>query len=84
MIRMVRAYKPDIIIPTFLDVNGQHGHHRSITRATIEAYDKSNDPEMFPDDNFGPWKISQIFLPAWSGGGGSYDDEEDPQRQHIL
>ena len=80
MIRMVRAYKPDIIIPTFLDVDGQHGHHRAVTRATIEAFDKSNDPEIFPDDNFGPWKISQIFLPAWSGGGGSYDDEEDPPK----
>ena len=82
---MVRAYKPDIIIPTFLDVDGQHGHHRAVTRATIEAYDKSDDPEMFPDDDFDPWQISQIFLPAWSGGGGSYDDEEDPPKAtHFI
>ena len=65
-------------------LNGQHGHHRAVTRATIEAFDKSNDPEIFPDDNFGPWKISQIFLPAWSGGGGSYDDEEDPPKATHL
>ena len=85
MIRMVRAYKPDIIIPTFLDIDGQHGHHRAVTRATIEAFDKSYDPEIFPDDNFGPWKISQMFLPAWSGGGGSYDDEEDPpEATHFI
>ena len=84
MIRMVRAYKPDIIIPTFLDVNGQHGHHRSVTRATIEAYDKSNDPEMFPDDNFGPWKISQIFLPAWSEVEVPMTMRKIHQRQHIL
>ena len=85
MIRMVRAYKPDIIIPTFLDIDGQHGHHRAVTRATIEAFDKSNDPKIFPDDNFGPWKISQMFLPAWSGGGGSYDDEEDPpEATHFI
>ena len=85
MIRMVRAYKPDIIIPTFLDIDGQHGHHRAVTRATIEAFDNSNDPEIFPDEDFGPWKISQIFLPAWSGGGGSYDDEEDPPKAtHFI
>lgn len=34
--RLVRAYRkerPDIVIPTFLDVPGQHGHHRAMTRA---------------------------------------------------
>ena len=80
MILMVRAYKPDIIIPTFLDVNGQHGHHRAVTRATIEAYETSNKKDIYPDINFKPWKISQIFLPAWGGGGGSYDDEEAPPK----
>ena len=65
MILMVRAYKPDIIIPTFLDVNGQHGHHRAVTRATIEAYETSDKKDIYPDINFKPWKISQIFLPAW-------------------
>ena len=61
MIRIVRAYKPDIIIPTFLDVEGQHGHHRAVTKATIEAFDNSNDPDIFPDDNFGPWKYLRYF-----------------------
>jgi len=78
MILMVRALKPDIIIPTFLDVDGQHGHHRAVTRATINAYEFSGDRSVFPEIEFDPWNIAQIFLPAWGGGGGSYDDEEDP------
>jgi len=77
---MVRAYKPDIIIPTFLDVDGQHGHHRAVTRATIEAYETSDKEDIYPEIEFETWKISQIFLPAWGGGGGSYDDEEAPPK----
>ena len=73
MILMVRAYKPDIIIPTFLDVDGQHGHHRAVTRATIEAYETSDKEDIYPEIEFETWKISQIFLPAWGGGGGSYN-----------
>ena len=85
MVRLVRAYKPDIIIPTFLDINGQHGHHRAITRATIEAYDNSDNSKIYKDSQFKPWKISQIFLPAWGGGGGAYDDEEDPpEATHFI
>ena len=80
MILMVRAYKPDIIIPTFLDVDGQHGHHRAVTRATIEAYETSDKKDIYPEIEFETWKISQIFLPAWGGGGGSYDDEEAPPK----
>ncbi len=34
---LIRAEKPDIVWPTFLDVPGQHGHHRAVTQATIES-----------------------------------------------
>ena len=78
MVKMVRLFKPDIIIPTFLDVNGQHGHHRAITRTTIKAFEISNNCDYFSDLNLDPWEITNLFLPAWGGGGSSYDDEEPP------
>ena len=80
MIKAVRFFKPDVLCPTFLDVAGQHGHHRAITRLTIEAFEKSPDPRCFPELDLPEWKVSKLYLPAWSGGGGSYDDEEPPPK----
>ncbi|SVD24366.1 uncharacterized protein METZ01_LOCUS377220, partial [marine metagenome] len=78
MIKAVRFFKPDVLCPTFLDVPGQHGHHRAVTRLTIEAFEKAADPTYFRDLDLPAWKVSKLYLPAWSGGGGSYDDEESP------
>jgi LmbE family N-acetylglucosaminyl deacetylase len=82
--RMVRAYRserPDVVCPTFLDVPGQHGHHRAMTRAAIEAFGVAADPSAFPEhfqEGLRPWQVQKLYLPAWSGAGSSYDDEEPP------
>ena len=75
---MVRLFKPDILIPTFLDVAGQHGHHRAVTQMTIEAFDCAADQNKFSELDLETWQANALYLPAWSGGGGSYDDEEPP------
>ncbi|HTV69854.1 MAG TPA: PIG-L family deacetylase [Rhizobiaceae bacterium] len=82
--RLVRAYRkerPDIVIPTFLDVPGQHGHHRAMTRAAETAVGLAADPAAFPEhlaEGLRPWRVAKFYLPAWSGGGGTYDDEIPP------
>ncbi|HEY8381509.1 MAG TPA: PIG-L family deacetylase [Microvirga sp.] len=82
--RLVRAYRserPDIVCPTFLDVPGQHGHHRAMTRAAIRAVALAADPAAFPEhgsQGLAPWQVAKLYLPAWSGAGTSYDDEEPP------
>ena len=78
LVKMVRLFKPDILIPTFLDVAGQHGHHRAVTQMTIEAFDCAADPHKFSELDLEAWQANTLYLPAWSGGGGSYDDEEPP------
>ncbi|MGA1126449.1 MAG: PIG-L family deacetylase [bacterium] len=78
LVKMVRLFKPDILIPTFLDVAGQHGHHRAVTQITIEAFDCAADPNKFSELDLETWQANALYLPAWSGGGGSYDDEEPP------
>ncbi len=81
--RMVRAYRterPDIVIPTFLDVPGQHGHHCAMTRAARAALPLAADPSAYPDHmeaGLRPWTVAKLYLPAWSGGG-TYDDEIPP------
>ncbi|KXO74533.1 PIG-L family deacetylase [Brucella anthropi] len=82
--RLVRAYRterPDIVLPTFLDVPGQHGHHRAMTRAAETAIWLAGDPNAFPEhfaEGLTPWQIAKFYLPAWSGGGDTYDDELPP------
>lgn len=82
LVRIIREQKPDIISPTFLDVDGQHGHHRAVTRATVDAYDLAADPTAFPDqinkDGLKPWQAKKLYLSATSGRGGVYDDSEAP------
>lgn len=73
---IVRDEKPDIICPTFLDVPGQHGHHRAMTQTAHEVMAAAADP-AFPS-NRAPWQVKKLYLPAWSGAGQSYDDDLPP------
>lgn len=74
--RAYRQYRPDVVIPTFLDVPGQHGHHRAMTRAAQAALALAADPAALGNDP--AWQVSHYYLPAWSGGGGTYDDALPP------
>ncbi|AWC26073.1 mycothiol conjugate amidase Mca (plasmid) [Aminobacter sp. MSH1] len=88
--RLVRAYRserPDIVIPTFLDVPGQHGHHRAMTRAAETAIRLAADPKAFPEhfaEGMSPWQVAKYYLPAWSGGGDTYDDEVPPPDATVI
>jgi LmbE family N-acetylglucosaminyl deacetylase len=75
-VEIVRTDRPDIILPTFLDVPGQHGHHRAMTQAAHEVMTAAADPD-FPS-NLPPWQVSKMYLPAWSGAGQAYDDDLPP------
>ncbi|HEV2515429.1 MAG TPA: PIG-L family deacetylase [Devosia sp.] len=72
-----RQYRPDIVIPTFLDVPGQHGHHRAMTEAAEAALALAADA-TFSTPGLLPWSVAKYYLPAWSGGGDTYDDEVPP------
>ncbi|MGF9694103.1 PIG-L family deacetylase [Rhizobium sp. 0TCS1.26] len=88
--RLVRAYRmerPDIVVPTFLDVPGQHGHHRAMTRAAEAAIALAADDTAFPEhfaEGLKPWSVSKYYLPAWSGGGDTYDDEVPPPDATLV
>lgn len=88
--RLVRAYRterPDIVIPTFLDVPGQHGHHRAMTEAAAAAIALAADPTAFLEhfeEGLTPWQVAKFYLPAWSGGGGTYDDEVPPPNATLV
>ena len=75
-VEIVRTDRPDIILPTFLDVPGQHGHHRAMPQAAHKVMAAAADP-AFPS-NLPPWQVSKLYLPAWSGAGQAYDDDLPP------
>ena len=52
-VQILRREKPDVICPTFLDVPGQHGHHRAMTQAAHEAMALAADP-AFDGSDSGP------------------------------
>lgn len=74
---IIRMERPDIICPTFLDIPGQHGHHRAMTEAAHLVMDLAADPN-FTDSDLAPWQVKKMYLPAWSGAGQAYDDDLPP------
>lgn len=78
MVKMVRLFRPDMLIPTFLDVPGQHGHHRAVTQTTLAAFEAAADASQFAVLGLEAWQVNALYLPAWGGGGGAYDDEVPP------
>jgi LmbE family N-acetylglucosaminyl deacetylase len=86
VVKAYRRFRPDIVAPTFLDVPGQHGHHRAMTRAAMAAFDLAADPNAYPEQlasGLQPWQVGKLYLPAWSGAGSSYDDEEPPPEATV-
>jgi len=84
MVDVVRRERPDIICPTFLDVPGQHGHHRAMTRVAQQIMTLAAKTD-YQDSDLPPWQVKKLFLPAWGGGGTAYDDEvPPPMATHVV
>ncbi|MDN4071670.1 NEW3 domain-containing protein [Fictibacillus terranigra] len=67
VIRLIRTYRPDIIMPSFLDVDTEHGHHRTMNYLTLKAYKDAADPKVFPGqikEGLKPWGIKKLYLPS--------------------
>ncbi|QDY70669.1 PIG-L family deacetylase [Qingshengfaniella alkalisoli] len=82
-VEIVRTERPDILCPTFLDVPGQHGHHRAMTQLAHEIMDAAADPG-FQGVDLPVWQVAKLYLPAWSGTGSSYDDEVPPPPATVV
>ena len=83
LVDIVRSERPDILCPTFLDLPGQHGHHRAMTQLVEEVFDLAAD-EQFTESSLPPWQPYKLYLPAWSGAGDAYDDDLPPPETTII
>ena len=69
MVRVIREFRPDVIITRFSPVpGGTHGHHTASTVLAIEAFKLAGDPKAFPEqlDTLTPWQSKRI---VWNMGG---------------
>ncbi len=70
LVYTIRAFKPDIIINRFdhRTPGKTHGHHTSSAMLSEEAFDKTNDPTIFPEQlsQVQPWQVTrQFFNTSW-------------------
>ncbi len=62
VVRVIRTYKPQIIITRFPpDGRGGHGHHTVSAMLALEAFEVAADPQKYPEQNLEPWQVSRIF-----------------------
>lgn len=64
-VEIIRTERPDIICPTFLNIPGQHGHHRAMTEMAHDVLDAAADAK-FPGVDLPVWRVKKLYLPAWS------------------
>ncbi|QHA93073.1 PIG-L family deacetylase [Bacillus sp. N1-1] len=67
LIHDIRTFKPDIIMPSFRNVDSQHGHHRAMTLLTQKAFDDAANSSVFPEqleDGLTTWQVKKLYLPA--------------------
>jgi LmbE family N-acetylglucosaminyl deacetylase len=79
IVRVIRTFRPDLIITRFSPQGGGHGHHTASAILAIEAFKLAGDPAAFPvgTDDLPPWKPKRIlqdgggFGRGGGGGGGA-------------
>ncbi len=81
-VEVVRTERPDILCPTFLDIPGQHGHHRAMTQIAFAVMASAADVEFLGVD-LPVWQVKKLYLPAWSGAGDAYDDDVPPPHMTL-
>lgn len=66
MIYLVRKFRPDIIINRFdhRSPGTTHGHHTSSAMLSLEIFDQTNNPKIYPEqlNSVGLWQPKRLFF----------------------
>lgn len=69
LIKFIRTHQPDVVMPSFRNVESQHGHHRAMTLLSGKAFEDAADPTVFPEqleEGLSTWQVKKLYLPAES------------------
>jgi LmbE family N-acetylglucosaminyl deacetylase len=62
MVRIIREFRPDVLITRFSPIPGRtHGHHTASTALALEAFKLAGDPKAFPEQRLKPWQPVRIL-----------------------
>lgn len=67
LIRFIRTYQPDIVMPSFRNVDTQHGHHRTMTILSEKAFKDAANPTVYPKhlkEGLSVWQVKKLYLPS--------------------
>lgn len=63
VVRVVRLYKPDILISRFHGKQRDgHGNHQTAGLMSHEVFEAAADPKQFPELKLPPWQIKKLYL----------------------
>ena len=90
MVFLIRKFKPDVIINRFNEKTpgSTHGHHTSSAILSIEANNKSNNPNLFSNQLkiVSKWKAKRIFYNTswWAYGSKEKFEKTDKSRMVSI
>ena len=86
VVRVIRTFRPDVIVTRFPvpPGSGGHGHHTASAMLAVEAFKICGDPKAYSDqlaEGLAPWQPKRVL---WNGfGGGRNGGEADAQAVKI-
>ena len=66
MVRVIRTFRPDVLVPRFSGTERDgHGHHQASSILAQEAFRAAADPKRFPEqiaEGLLPWQAKKLYI----------------------
>ncbi len=73
VVRVVRAFRPDVILTLPLTGTGGGQHHHAVAQLARDAFRVAADPQRFPEQGLPAWQARKIYEGSIGGSSGVED-----------
>jgi LmbE family N-acetylglucosaminyl deacetylase len=80
IVRVVRTFRPDVILTLPLEGTGGGQHHQAVARLTREAFRAAADEARFTEQRLRPWQARKLY----AGGVGGFPDALPGGLVHVA
>jgi LmbE family N-acetylglucosaminyl deacetylase len=70
IVRVVRSFRPDVVLALPLVAEGGGQHHQAAAQLTHEAFRAAADPARYPEQGLRPWQARKLYEGGIGGFGG--------------